>query len=114
MILTKRTPFSRGEIKKLAEEFGTYVKTVIDIEKDICSSGANRHFENEQILLKQSSSQSTLWGGGIDLKSLAIDNNSMINIRPSDNNNSNEIQEPIIRQKFEDLMKYFFKALWTK
>ena len=114
MIFTKDKPFIKKEIESLKEEFGTYIKTVIDIENKICSAGASKHFENEAILLKQSSNQSNLWGGGIDLKTLAIDNNSMINIRPNDNNLSNEIQDPKIRLQFENLMRYFFKEIWTK
>lgn len=114
MIITKKEPYSEEEIQKLAEEFEIYIKTVIDIDREICSSGANRHFENEKILLDHGSLQSSLWGGGIDLKTLTIDNNSMINIRPNDDNNSNEIQDPKRREKFETLMKFFFKILWTK
>ncbi|KKR87039.1 MAG: hypothetical protein UU34_C0008G0063 [Candidatus Curtissbacteria bacterium GW2011_GWA1_41_11] len=111
MIITKKEPFTSKEIKKLSEEFETYIKIVIDIDKKICSAGANRHFENEVLLLKDGSTQSNLWGGGIDLKTLTIDNNSMINIRPNDNNLSNEVQNPEVRIKFEDLMKYFFREL---
>ncbi|MEK7581219.1 MAG: DUF5674 family protein [Patescibacteria group bacterium] len=114
MILTKSEPYSAEEIQKLSGEFDTYIKTVIDIDKNICSGGANRHFENEKILLEKGSLQSNLWGGGIDLKTLTIDNNSMINIRPNENNNSNEIQDPNHRKIFENLMKYYFKVLWTK
>lgn len=114
MILTKKESFTKDEITKLSEEFKTYVKTVIDIENKICSAGANRHFENEVILLKERSKQTSLWGGGIDLKTLTLDNNSMINIRPNDNNFSNEIQDSKIREQFDDLMRYFFKVLWTK
>lgn len=114
MVITKKEPYSKEEIQKLAEEFETYIKTVIDTELRVCSAGANRHFENEKILLEEESLQSHLWGGGIDLRTLAIDNNSMINIRPNDNNNSNEIQDPKKREAFESLMKYFFKVLWTK
>ena len=114
VILTKKEPYTKDEIQKLSGEFKTYIKTVIDTEQKICSGGANRHFENEAILLEKGSNQSSLWGGGIDLKTLAVDNNSMINIRPNDDNLSNEIQDPEIRKKFEDLMKFFFKALWIK
>lgn len=117
MIITKKQSFTREEIKKLSAEFETYIKTVIDINKKICSAGANLHFENEQILLKQSSDQSDLWGGGIDLETMMIDNNAVINLRPNDNNFSNEIQDPKNRQTFEKLMKFFFCQLdpsWKK
>jgi hypothetical protein len=94
MIITKEKPFSKKELEQISEEFEDYVKTVIDIEKRICSAGANRHFENEEILLKQGSEQKNLRGGGIDLRTKTVDFNSMINIRPRDNSTSNEIQDP--------------------
>ena len=111
MIITKSEPFTEEEIAKLREEFDTYIKTVVDIEKSICSAGQGRHYESEKILLEQGSHQSDVWGGGIDLETKSIDFNSFINIRPSDNNTSNEIQDSKKRARFEELMKYFFKEI---
>lgn len=111
MIITKSEPFTKKEIEKLRELFDVYIKTVIDVEKEICSAGADRHFESEEILLNKGSRQSDLWGGGIDIETKIIDCNSFINIRPKDKNTSNEIQNQEIRKKFEDLSKYFFKEL---
>jgi hypothetical protein len=84
MIITKSEPFTKEEILKLKEVFDVYIKTVIDIEGKICSAGMDRHFEGEEILLKQGSNQSNLWGGGLDLETQTIDFNSFINIRPND------------------------------
>lgn len=112
MIITKTEPFTKEEIEKLAQSFDVYIKTVIDIEKRICSAGADRHYDSEQVLLKQGSSQKNLWGGGVDLETKIIDFNSFINIRPSDNNTSNEIQNPKIRKTFKELTKYFFKEMY--
>jgi len=114
MIITKSEPFTKEEVIKLKELFDSYIKTVIDVEKKICSAGADRHYESEKILLKQGSNQSDLWGGGIDLETEMIDCNSFINIRPTDKNTSNEIQDPMLRKKFEDLTKYFFKQYYEK
>src|SRR5437868_38162 len=99
MIITKLEPFTPEEILQLQAEFDVYIKTVIDIEKKVCSAGMNRHFEGEQILLKQGSKQSDLWGGGIDLDTKEIDFNSFINIRPRDNNTKHEIQSAEVKQK---------------
>jgi hypothetical protein len=112
MIITKNTPFTKEEIIKLKEQFDVYIKTVIDVEKRVCSAGADRHFESEKILLKQGSGQSDLWGGGIDLDTKTIDFNSFINIRPMDKNTSNEIQDPKTREEFEKLTKYFFGQIY--
>ncbi len=108
MIVTKKGPFTKEEIEKLKEVFDVYIKTVIDIKQKICSAGMSRHFEGEKILLHQGSMQSEIWGGGIDLQTREIDYNSFINIRPSDNNASNEIQDAEIRKKYAELTKYFF------
>jgi len=112
MILTKTTPFTKEEIQQLREQFDGYIKTVIDIEKKICSAGCDRHFESERILLDQGSKQENIWGGGIDLETKTIDGNSFINIRPTQGNTSNEIQDQAIRKSFEEITKYFFDSIY--
>lgn len=111
MIITKSSPYTAEEIEKLKEKFDVYIKTVIDIEKKICSAGSDRHFESEKILLDQGSRQNSLWGGGVDLETKVIDYNSFINIRPTDNNTSNEIQDSTVRGEFEKLTKFFFQEV---
>lgn len=111
MIITKAQPFTKEEIDQLKEKFDVYIKTVIDVEKKICSAGMDRHYQGEEILLDQDSQQSDIWGGGIDLETKTIDFNSFINIRPNDNNTSNEIQNAKIREKFEELTKFFFQNI---
>ena len=108
MIITKTEPFTKEEVVKLRELFDVYIKTVIDVNRKICSAGADRHSDSEKILLDQGSKQEDLWGGGLDLETKIIDCNSMINIRPNQNNSSNEIQNAKIREEFENLTKFFF------
>ena len=111
MILTKSEPFTNEEISQLKEQFEGYIKTVIDVDKEICSAGMDRHFEGEQILLDQGSDQSNIWGGGLDLETKEIDFNSFINIRPRNNNLKNEIQSETIRTQYKQLTEYFFKEI---
>lgn len=111
MIITKKEPYTKEEIDKLKEVFDSYIKTVIDIEKKICSAGADRHFESEKILLDQGSKQSNLWGGGIDVDTKDIDFNSFINIRPTDNNPSNDILDPRKRTLYDELTRFFFQEI---
>lgn len=111
MIITTIKPYSLEEIEKLKEQFDVYIKTVIDIEKKVCCSGMDRHFEGEEILLKQRSTQSNVWGGGIDVETKEIDFNSFINIRPNDNNTKNDIQSEEIKNKYKELTEYFFQVI---
>ena len=112
MVITKSDPYSKEEIEQLKEQFDVYIKTVIDVKRKVCSAGCDRHFDSEKILLEQGSKQEDLWGGGIDLETMIIDCNSMINIRPQQGNTSNEIQDAKMREKYEELTKYFFKVLY--
>lgn len=112
MIITKSTPYTKEDIKRLCEQFDTYIKTVIDVKQKICSAGCDRHFESESILLKQGSHQSDIWGGGIDVTTKEIDCNAFINIRPADKNQSNEILDSKIREKYITLTKYFFREIY--
>ena len=111
MIITKSEPFTNEEVEKLKERFDSYIKTVIDVNKKICSAGMDRHFEGEEILVNRGSKQSNIWGSGIDLETKVVDFNSFINIRPNDNNTSNEIQDGDIRNKYEELTRFFFKEV---
>ena len=112
MIITKSTPYTIKEIEKLKEVFDTYIKTVIDVKKKNCSAGADRHFQSEKILLKQGSDQKDLWGGGIDIESKKIDCNSFINIRPGQDNTTNELIDHNLRKIYEDLTKHFFAVIY--
>ena len=111
MIITQSIPFTLAQIEQLKEQFKVYIKTVIDIEKKVCSAGMDRHFEGEQILLEQGAKQSNVWGGGIDLVTKEIDFNSFINIRPNDDNPKNEIQSEKLKAQYKKLTKYFFQEI---
>ncbi|MDP3994807.1 MAG: DUF5674 family protein [bacterium] len=112
MIITTDKPYTKHEIANLQEVFGSYIKTVIDLDKKICTAGMDRHFEGEAILLDQGSKQADIWGGGIDTVNKTIDCNSFINIRPNDNNESNDILDSKLRKQYQELTKQFFQAIY--
>lgn len=114
MIIQSVKPYTSEQIKRLKEQFEVYIKTAIDVDRKICVAGMDRHFEGEQMLLKDGSSQKDIWGGGIDLETLEIDYNSFINIRPNDNNLKNDIQSEDLKQKYKELTEYFFQNLYVK
>lgn len=105
MIITKPEPFTKEEIEKVAQDLDGYIKVVIDIKQNILAAGGIRHAEAEQVLIRQGSNQGDLWGGGLDLETGEIDYDSMINIRPNDNNPSREVLSQEIRQRMTELIK---------
>lgn len=114
MIITTVEPYSSEEVKKLSEEFGEYIKVVLDVSTKKCSAGCKMHADSEKDLIESGSNQSDLWGGGIDLTTLVVDFTSFINIRPNQDNSSNEILNAETRRQFETLIKHFFSILYDK
>mgnify|MGYP001617016977 FL=1 len=93
------------EIEKMSQDYKGYIKVVVDVEKHVFAGGGERHFDAEQLLLEGGSKQENLWGGGVDLETKEIDYNSMINLRPRQNNPSRDIVSLNIRQGFDKVIK---------
>lgn len=101
---------SLAELEKIAEErFGDMVKAVVDIEKKVMVIGGEMHADEEQILLERESRQENLWG--INLYPEMFDTvefvefDSMINIRPRQNNRSRGVENTETQKKILEIVK---------
>ena len=106
-------PFTVEEISDLKEQFGEYLKITADIESGSVVVGCNLHADGEKILLEHGCRQENIWGGGIDLKNKEIDTTAVLNYRPNLSNNSMDILDPKIREKFISVVKNIFNTLWN-
>ena len=94
---------SRKELSSIAkEDYGDLVKAVVDVEKGIMVVDAELHADQEAKLVSSGSDQKNLWGinfypelSGDDW----LEFDSMINLRPWDNNLSRTVEDKKIRQK---------------
>lgn len=93
-----------SELRTMSEKMdGSLVKAVVDIEKQIMVVDADLHADQESFLLENGSKQKDLWGinlypaqkGSNDW----IEFDSMINLRPSQNNKSRYVENAEIREK---------------
>lgn len=107
IIITEK--ISKKELKQLAEKrFGDMVKAVVDIEQDIMALGGELHADEEAELLKNGSQQQNLWGVNLypdEPEEKWIEFDSVINIRPSQNNRSRDVENSDIREKIKDIIK---------
>ncbi len=96
-------PLKKSDLQPMAEKmFGNLVRAVVDIEKKVVAVDAEMHADLEQLLLEGGSEQKNLWGinfypemTGEDF----IEFDSMINVRPSQNNRSRGVDDPTIREQ---------------
>ena len=101
---------SNTELHQMAEKmYGSLVKAVVDVEKNILVVDAEMHADEEQYLLQNGSLQQNLWG--INLypgnfgKDSFVEFDSMINIRPSAKNFNRGIDNKDIREKIFKIVK---------
>ena len=100
--ITEKEKITLPELQDVSKKMGDLVKAVVDIEKGIMSVDGELHSDEEAALLEEGSKQENLWGinlypelSGDDF----IEFDSMINLRPSQNNRSRDIEDPEIREK---------------
>ena len=84
------------------------VKAVIDVERRVLVIDAGLHSDEELFLLERGSKQADLWGINFWPESFGTDDfvefDSMINIRPAQNNRSRGVEDPKIRQLIFDIV----------
>lgn len=100
---------TKEQLVEMAKHFDGYIKIVVDVGRGILSGGGDRHFDDEKILLENGSHQSDLWGGGFDIKTQEIDYNSIINLRPNQENPSRDVLSVDIRKKFDKIVEKLLK-----
>lgn len=97
-----------SELKEMSGKmFGNLVKAVVDIKKGIMAMDAPMHSDEEAELIKNGSKQEDLWG--INLYPEETDDNfieydSMINLRPAQNNRSRGVDNPEIQKKIIEIV----------
>lgn len=90
--------------------YGNLVKAVVDIQKSLLVVDAEMHADVEQFLLEKGSKQNDLWGINLYPSKLGTDDfiefDSMINIRPRQQNMSRGVEDPKIRQQIIQLVTH--------
>ena len=99
---------TKGELENLAhKQYGDVIKAVVDVKKEIMAVGGELHADEEALLLQNGSRQENLWGMNIypnNPEENRIEFDSVINIRPSQNNKSRSVESLDIQRKIRDIV----------
>lgn len=102
------SPITRAQLKVLAEErFGDMVKAVVDCKQGRMAIGAEMHADEERMLLEDGSAQEDLWGINIYPERLGeewIEFDSMINLRPRQQNRTRSVEDPALRKRIRSVV----------
>ena len=95
-----------------AKMFGNLIKAVVDVDLGIMAIDAELHSDEEAMLLANGSKQVNIWGinlypemSGDDF----IEFDSMINLRPSQNNRSRSVDDEARRNKIKQIVNNLVK-----
>ncbi|OGQ11381.1 MAG: hypothetical protein A3D30_03815 [Deltaproteobacteria bacterium RIFCSPHIGHO2_02_FULL_43_33] len=98
---------NRDEFKRLVDEgFKDMVKFTVDVKQRRIAIGGELHADGEQLLLENGSEQKDIWGANYypgKGEDNCIEYTSLINIRPSQGNNSMEIANEDLRKKIKEI-----------
>ncbi|MBI4155786.1 MAG: hypothetical protein HY507_00965 [Candidatus Zambryskibacteria bacterium] len=96
------------ELKKIAKEFYvTMIKGVVDIKKEVIAFGGQYHIDANAVLTEKGSQQQDVWGFNVNFikpKEEWIEYNSLINIRPLQENYDMEVLDEDIRRKMKKII----------
>ena len=101
---------NRDELSSLdSGYFDDMIKAVVDIEKEIIAIDAELHADLEGLLLDEGSRQADLWGINFltdeDEMEEFVEFDSLINIRPKQNNRSRYVEDESARNKILEVVE---------
>lgn len=105
MIYIIRERATQQQLQEMMEMLETYVKLAVDVEREILAGGGAMHADCEAVLLEDGSQQEFIWGADWNPESQEVTFESLINIRPRQNNRSLELQDPDLRSKVEKITR---------
>ena len=111
MIHIIRDRATSEQMKEMLEMLETYVKLAVDIDREILAGGGAMHADCEAVLLEDGGQQEFIWGADWNASAQQVTFESLINIRPSQNNRSMEILDPQIRAKVAEVTRKLLGAV---
>jgi len=87
--------------------FRSMIKAVVDLKKEIIALDGELHADLEALLIEKDSRQENLWGINLYLEKPLkerIEYTALINIRPSQDNPSMEVENTRIRKKIGEVV----------
>ena len=105
MILIIREQASPAQMRQMVETLGIYTKLAVDIERGILAGGGELHADCEQVILADGSQQANVWGADWYPFNQTVGYEALINIRPSANNRSMEVQSSELRAQINQIVQ---------
>jgi hypothetical protein len=105
MILIIREPATPEQIEQMSKFSSDFIKLAVDVKQKILAGGGELHSDCEQALLENGSQQADVWGADWHPGTSKVTFESIINIRPQQQNFSMEVQDSVLQTKIEKVVR---------
>lgn len=103
MIHLIRSRATKEQMNEMLRALGEYIKLAVDIRRGVVAGGGVLHADCEAALLEDGSRQEDIWGADWNPAAQEVSYESLINIRPRQNNRAMEILDPEIRKRVAEI-----------
>lgn len=108
--ITENNKTNQAELEEMSQKmFSGLVKAVVDVEQEVMIIDADLHADEEKVLLEDGSKQENLWGINLYPDLINTDDfvefDSMINIRPWQNNRSRGVEDARVQEKIKTVIR---------
>jgi hypothetical protein len=99
---------SADQVAEMLGALEVYIKLAVDVQQRTVAGGGTLHADCEAVLLENGSMQENIWGADWLPHTRQVTFESLINIRPRQNNLSLEIQDQDLRSRVEAIVRAIF------
>ena len=103
IIRERATPKQISQVPEVHD--GLMIKLAVDVQKGILVGGGELQADCEQLLLESGSQPEAIWGADWYPELRRVGMESLINIRPRQQNRGLEIKDPLLREKIESIVR---------
>lgn len=109
-----KEPIAKAELERMArEQFGDFVKAVVDVRQGIMAVGGEFHADGEMALMeKEGAKHEHTWGINLYPEKTGddfIEFDSMINLKPALGNRSRNVEDPATQEKIKTIVHALVK-----
>jgi hypothetical protein len=87
------------------------IKLAVDVARGILAGGGELHFDCEQLLLDEGSQQENIWGADWYPQTKEVGFESIINIRPRQQNMTMEVRDLQLKARIEKIVRYLLEVM---
>ena len=105
MICVIKMQASAEQIGEMLQALQAYIKLAVDVRRRVVAGGGALHADCEAALLEDGSQQEDVWGADWIPESREVRFESLINIRPKQGNRKLTIEDAVLRQQIEAIVR---------